>query len=135
MTAAPAADGTSAVITWTTNEPATSRVDYGTASDALSSHVEDSTLLTAHSLNLTGLTPGTTYYYRVTSADAVPNTATSPVTPATASFTTPAPDTTAPVIYNVNALVNPDGTVVITWSTDEASSSRVDYGTSAAVWV
>ena len=44
----------------------------------------------AHSLHLTGLTPGTTYYYRVTSADPSNDAATSPV-PAEAplSFATP----------------------------------------------
>ncbi len=40
------------------------------------------------------------------------------------------PDTVDPVISGVNATVNPDGTVTITWTTDELSASRVDYGTS-----
>ena len=71
-------DGTSATITWTTNENANSRVDYGTSSGALAQNVSNATLVTTHSLQLTGLTPGTTYYYRVTSVDAANNSATSP---------------------------------------------------------
>jgi hypothetical protein len=45
----------------------------------------------SHGFTLTGLATGTTYYYRVTSADANTNSATSPTPPATASFFTPAP--------------------------------------------
>ncbi len=40
-----------------------------------------------------------------------------------------APDTTPPVIANLDALPETDGTALITWDTDEASDSRVDYGT------
>ena len=97
VTAAPGAGGT-ATITWTTDEPATSRVDYGTSAGALNSFVVDAALTTSHSVLLTGLAPTTIYHYRVTSADAVPNTVTWPNPPAApASFTTPsavATDTT-----------------------------------------
>jgi Bacterial Ig-like domain/Purple acid Phosphatase, N-terminal domain/RTX calcium-binding nonapeptide repeat (4 copies) len=39
-------------------------------------------------------------------------------------------DDTPPVISNVADAVGTDGTATITWDTDEASDSRVDYGTS-----
>ena len=39
-------------------------------------------------------------------------------------------DDTAPTISNVAASATGDGTATITWNTDEASDSRVDYGTS-----
>ncbi len=39
-------------------------------------------------------------------------------------------DDTAPAISNVAASATGDGTATITWDTDEASNSRVDYGTS-----
>jgi hypothetical protein len=68
----------SATITWVTNEPATSRVDFGTTPDALTSQAEDLQLVTGHSLTLTGLAANTTYYYRVTSIDGVSNGATAP---------------------------------------------------------
>jgi phosphodiesterase/alkaline phosphatase D-like protein len=84
--AEPAADGTAA-ISWTSNEPSDSRVDYGT-SPALGSSVANSDLVTAHSLSLTGLSSNTTYYYRVVSADAAGNVATVPAD-APASFATP----------------------------------------------
>ena len=85
----PGADGT-ATVTWTTDEPATSRVDYGTSAGSLTSFVSDGTLTTSHSVELTGLSPDTTYHFRVTSTDAVPNTTISPNPPAApATFTTP----------------------------------------------
>ncbi len=78
-----------ATIAWTTNEAATSRVDYGTASGSLTLSVNNPALLTSHSVKLTGLTGSTKYYYRAISADASLNTTTSPNPPTTAaSFTT-----------------------------------------------
>ena len=66
-----AGDGT-ATITWDTNEASTSRVDYGTSAGALNQSETSPGLTTSHSIQLTGLAPNTTYYYRVTSrADAV----------------------------------------------------------------
>lgn len=70
-----------ATITWLTNEPADSHVEYGVAPNALTGNADDAGLLTSHSLELTGLLPGTSYYFRVRSADAVGNSATSPALP------------------------------------------------------
>ena len=48
------------------------------------------------------------------------------------SFTTgPAPDTTPPMISNVQATAITDNSAVITWTTDEASDSLVHYGTTS----
>ena len=90
VAALPAPDG-SAAISWTTDEAATSRVDYGTSPDALTEFVSEPGFVSAHDVSLTGLAPATTYYYRVTSADAFGNAATDPAPPAAPrSFTTPA---------------------------------------------
>ncbi len=86
VTATPGSGGT-ATISWTTNVATTTKVDYGTSSTSLSLSASSSTLSTSHSITLTGLTQGTTYYYRVTSVDAQSNTASSPVAPATSNFT------------------------------------------------
>jgi len=42
------------------------------------------------------------------------------------------PDTTAPTISTVAATPNANGTAVISWTTSEASDSRVDFGTSSS---
>jgi hypothetical protein len=79
-----------ATIKWTTDEPASSGVEYGRTS-ALGSQVSDSARVTAHKVNLTGLSPNTTYNFRVKSTDAAGNFATSPATGAPpATFGTPA---------------------------------------------
>ncbi len=76
--AAVAAPDGSATVTWTTDEAADSRVDYGTSPAALNQSVSDPLTTTAHSVRLTGLTPGATYHYRVRSADGSTNAATAP---------------------------------------------------------
>jgi hypothetical protein len=73
--------GANATVTWTTDEVSTSKVTYGTTSTALTSTASSGSG-TSHSVALTGLVTGTTYYYRVVSADAAGNTATSPTTSA-----------------------------------------------------
>ena len=67
----------SVVITWTTDESATSQVEYGTTASYGSSSVLDSSLVMTHTVNLTGLTAGTTYHCRVKSKDASGNEAVS----------------------------------------------------------
>jgi probable HAF family extracellular repeat protein len=79
-------------ITWTTDEAATSRVDYGTSPSALSVAVVAPGFETSHELRLTGLLPATAYFYRVSSADVVGNAVSEPTPPAQPrSFTTPGP--------------------------------------------
>ncbi len=68
---------TTATISWTTNESATSQVDYGTTSAYGSATAADPTLVTSHSQTLTGLTPETNYHFRVKSTDAAGNLAAS----------------------------------------------------------
>lgn len=78
---------TQATITWITDLPATTKVEYNTSSmfpafwrqwsdmyywdiDHISGIiVENSTLVTSHSVTLTDLLPGTKYYFRVQSQD------------------------------------------------------------------
>ncbi|MEK7195127.1 MAG: fibronectin type III domain-containing protein, partial [Patescibacteria group bacterium] len=82
---------TSSAMSWTTDEVATSKAYYSNSSpvDMTSTStptVSDSSLVTSHSLTLTGLSSSTTYYYVVESADAVSNKATSTGIFATAGY-------------------------------------------------
>ena len=86
---------TSASVTWTTDEPATSKVEYGPAPALGPVDGIDPTLVTQHGLPINGLTPNTTYSYRVVSTDAAGNTATGD--PST--FTTAPPRTTPPLVH------------------------------------
>jgi uncharacterized lipoprotein YddW (UPF0748 family) len=64
-------------IDWTTNEPATSQVEYGLTTSYGSMTTLDSNLVTSHSVTQTGLARKTTYHYRVRSRDAAGNEAVS----------------------------------------------------------
>mgnify|MGYP001202572350 CR=1 FL=1 len=120
--AVPNANGT-AVITWTTDESSTSRVDYGTASGTLDLNSGNATMVTSHSVTLSGLLPQTTYYYRVTSADDASNSGSFPVAPAENSFTMPAGICAQDVTYadfslgvpdaNTQAVAEGDGAVIL----------------------
>ena len=58
---------TTATVTWTTDVPTDSQVQYGTTTAYGSSSALNSTLVTSHSVRLSGLTRLTTYHYRVLS--------------------------------------------------------------------
>ena len=92
LTIASSTTSESATITWETDEPATSLVDYGTA-DTYDSIVFDSNYVTSHSIELTGLSPSTDYHFKVTSWDDSTNTASSGDT----HFTTASPPTLASI--------------------------------------
>jgi len=59
---------TTATIFWTTNTTSDSRVNYGTTT-SLGQTEYDSAEVTTHFIDLTVLTPGTTYYFEVESTD------------------------------------------------------------------
>ena len=129
LVAATSIASTAAQITWITNELATSKVTYATTNLAVASStqsVSSVALITAHALGLTGLTPSTQYFFRVESADAAGNTATSTAM----TFTTPSGvlDTTAPVISGI-ATSAATSTASVTWVTNEAAKSEVTYST------
>jgi len=64
-----------AMITWTTNEAADTEVEYGTTVSYGQSTTLNTSILTSHSQNLSGLSAGTLYHYRVKSRDAAGNLA------------------------------------------------------------
>jgi len=122
--AAGAVSASSATISWLSNEPATSQVEYGLTTAYGASSPLDTTLLTSHRVTLTSLTPSTLYHYRVHSRDAAGNSAVS----ADRTFTTASPDTTPPIISAVAASRVTATGATITWTTNEPSDSRVEYG-------
>ncbi len=84
----------SSTISWTTNEAATSLVDYGTTNAYGQSTPVNTALTLAHTVGLSGLSPATLYHYRVRSADAAGNASNGN----DATFTTPTPSSTTPVL-------------------------------------
>jgi hypothetical protein len=118
--------GTGATITWTTNEASNSQVEYGTTTSYGSSTTLNSSMVTSHSQSLSGLASKTTYHYRVKSADASGNLATS------GDYTFTTSDIVAPTITAVTATGITGTGATITWTTNEASNSQVEYGTTAS---
>ncbi|MDD5493048.1 MAG: fibronectin type III domain-containing protein, partial [bacterium] len=121
------ATSTTATITWTTSEPATGRVDYGETISYGSNVADADTTNTDHVITLTGLTAGTSYYYKLTSADAAGNPRVDDNTGAGYTFTT------APIIPIIDAspvATKTSTTATITWTTNNVkSSSFIDFGT------
>jgi len=119
---------TSATITWTTDEPADSVVNYGNTT-ALGSTESDSALVTDHAISLTNLAPATLYHYEVSSTNAGGNTTVDDNGGAYYTFTTAdVPDTTPPVISGVQAIDVATASATIIWTTDEPADSVVNYG-------
>jgi hypothetical protein len=124
-----AVSSSSAVISWTTNKAADSQVEYGISEAYGSSSTADKALVTLHSQTLTGLSAGTAYHFRIKSSDASGKTGIS----GDFSFTTAAvADTTPPVITAVAASAVSTTTATISWNTNEASDSQVEYGTAVS---
>jgi len=91
--AASSIGATSATVVWSTDVASSSQVAYGPTTAYGTSTPLDAALVTSHSVTLSGLTPGTTYHYKATSANSV-----GPTSSGDGSFTTLTVDTTAPVV-------------------------------------
>ncbi|MFH2019552.1 MAG: chitobiase/beta-hexosaminidase C-terminal domain-containing protein, partial [bacterium] len=146
----------SLTITWTTDDPSTSRVIYDTVSHTLgtapnygyaNSTIEDSTKVTSHSVGLTGLSADTTYYYRTVShgsPESVSSERTTKTTTATSSSSdsgSGGTSTSTSTVCNdekpgtptlLSATSSADNSVVLTWSLapDPVTYYLVAYGTS-----
>ncbi len=99
---------TSTRITWVTNEPATSRVVYGTSQSYNLSSPLNSTLTTNHEVVLNNLRRRTTYNYQVVSIDASGNVARS----SNQTFTTASRLPKTPKVTNVSAS---SGSIRLSW--------------------
>ncbi|MGQ9583658.1 MAG: fibronectin type III domain-containing protein, partial [Thermoplasmatota archaeon] len=119
----------SAILVWETDEPSDSFADFGPTT-AYGQTAADSALVLRHSLLLLGLSPDTGYHARVRSADASGNPATGPDITFRTRKTPTAPDTTPPLISQVQVAGVSTDRAVVTWYTDELADSEVDYGTS-----
>ncbi len=139
---------TSATVSWTTDEPATSAVSYGPTVAYEDGTLSDTTLTTSHGVTLTGLAAESTYHFAVESTDFAGNTTTGPDT----TFVTAAPPVPgAPVIdlwyggYQpfgergraqrwVNVMGNvadPDGVASLSYRVNGGSSQSLSIGPDA----
>jgi hypothetical protein len=103
-TKASAVSSTTATISWTTDEPATTQVAYGKTTAYGTTTTRNASLTTSHSQTISGLTASTTYHFQARSSDAAGNS----VASVDASFTTAA--TPPPSTFNPG---NPNGTATV----------------------
>lgn len=95
-------------VAWTTNEGASSWIDWGTTlsyelgNESSGTPFGTGTYTTAHSVSMTGLTLGTTYHYRIRTADALGN-----VTLGSDRVYKPTTPPSAPVVSNVTTQTGP----------------------------
>ena len=118
------AQDTTATIIWKTDQASSSIVEYGTTTSYGQEVGDTDEQVTTHTVELTSLSPSTTYHYRVKSDDGQGNTG---ISQDKTFVTTAGP--TAPVIDDSSIKVTPkDATAVVVWKTDQASTSIVEYG-------
>ena len=96
----------SMTVRWTTSEPATSRVQYGTTTDYGAATPLDNALVTSHQVTVPNLAAGTLYHARAVSRDAYGNEVFSEDVNVTTSHDSSSPETTIIQGPAQNALVN-----------------------------
>ena len=114
----------SAFVTWNSDEPASSLVEYGASSAYGLNSGWNSQLVTAHGVTLYNLSPQTTYHYRVHSRDQAGNEGIS----GDGNFTTfAAPDLQVANLSVTGNLVS-GGAVLISWAdTNSGSGATFSY--------
>src|SRR5207248_5640882 len=116
-----------ATVSWSTDVPATSQVEYGTTTSYGAMTQVDTALLTGHTQTVNGLAGGTLYHFRVRSKDSngtetVSNDAT---------FTTTGPMDTTPPVVSITAPANgstASGTITVSASAiDDVGVAGVQF--------
>jgi len=130
----------SATIYWRTDDVAASDVKYGTDANNPSQRAYERGGAREHTAELTNLQPGQTYYYQILRRDGSVRTSgqfSTPSSNAGNTSTTPSPSTGTPAQGSSSVAVNKgpvvqyvnQNTAIISWNTNQQSSSTVKYGT------
>jgi hypothetical protein len=118
---------TGATISWDVNPAATGQIEYGVSNAYGTLSTLEPSFLYSHSQVISGLFPGTPYYFIITGTDALNNT----IISAEYTFTTAA-DANTPVVSGITASPNSATSEQISWDVFPASTGRVEYGTTTA---
>ncbi|MFI5894012.1 DUF4082 domain-containing protein [Actinoplanes sp. NPDC051513] len=121
------AGSTSADVTLAGTTASQTTIEYGTSAAQLSAKVVDGTQAANRTVQLDGLKPATTYWYRVRVTAPGGKTVVSPLH----QLVTDAPDAKAPATSKVSVLSRPDGTATVSWNTDEAAAATLQVGDQA----
>ncbi|MBF0409691.1 MAG: carboxypeptidase regulatory-like domain-containing protein [Candidatus Riflebacteria bacterium] len=123
----------SATITWTTDQPTTSQLEYGLSANYSNTTPIDNTLKTSHSVTLSNLVASATIHFRIRGKFNIDSQDTSSeITSENRVFKTlPSLDKKAPEISNFKIELVGLNTLEITWDTNEPAIGAVQYGESA----
>jgi hypothetical protein len=114
-----------ATISWSTDRASDSKVQYGTTPGSYFTSEPSSSLQTTdHTINLSNLSPGTTYYYKAKWTDEDGNTGIS----AEKNFTTEP----APSVKDVSVPTLGLDSAIVKFTSTGASSVKIFYGTTTA---
>jgi hypothetical protein len=113
-----------AVIQWTTDQPSTSQIAYGTTTSYGTFSILDANNVTSHTVSLSALQPNTLYHFQILSSISATTTGTSTDMTFTTASTT---DITNPLISAVFATPT-SNSATITWTTNEPANSQILYG-------
>ncbi len=122
-------------LVWSTNEPADGKMWVGTSSPVDVSDpvdVSQASFDLYHDLQVTGLTPGTMYYFAITSSDEFGNTRIKRGGALTNSVIAPVATTSNPQITITNKTTGWT-TLRVVWTTDEPANSKLWVSTSSPV--
>jgi len=138
---------TSAVITWKTSDPATSKVYYGISNEEYTNETTiDETLTIKHSVTLIELTKETTYYFKIQSTDSNENTTTDDNSGEGYTLTTTKQpgdiiiqniissgggssiDRTSPTMKNITISNITSTSAEIAWKSSEQTNTFIEYG-------
>ncbi|MBI5192590.1 MAG: fibronectin type III domain-containing protein [Nitrospirae bacterium] len=125
--------GSAATLTWTTDEIASSQLEYGITTSYGNSTLLDTTMVTSHTVILNGLLPVTTYHVKVISLDPSGNSGSS----ADVSFTTPdlIPPSGTVSINNSAVLTNTNSVILTLSCTDpESGCGQMQFSEDGNTW-
>jgi hypothetical protein len=123
-----------ATITWNTDQPSTSQVEYGTTTAYGNITSVNPTDVTAHSQDLTQLLASTLYHYRVHSTNATGSESISADLTMTTAAAQPvvALVISSLVISNVATGSITSSSAAISWTTNQSATTQIQYGTTSA---
>lgn len=117
-------NSTTAQIVWQTSVPTTSWIEYGTSTGVYGTSAGDNNLNTTHVVTITGLVPGTKYFYRARVKDANDVEYTSPEYNFTAVI--------KPKISNMQVREVTPYSVTISWETNVDTETVLNWGKTGA---
>lgn len=119
---------TSTKIVWVTDEPAYSKVRYGTTESLGQETTPNTTAELLHETTITGLTPSTKYYFCIDATDNAGNKSDSCGNTFTTAAQMPVQDTNPPVVSSLSITNITTTSAKVTWKTDEGAKTQVEYG-------